>query len=280
MGKYDKIVAYMLSESTSIASKPIILNTSDCDTAIIETSLQDMLEFNRNRRQYPEDVLIPGLEGDNIVELMSKKSWLGEAGHPMNPTLQRQMTVVHSNVSHRINKWWKQGSEIKGIVETMNFGEGIRMRNYIRQELETAFSLRAVGPVKKTPNGNIVQKPLKVITYDWVFIPSHRNAYQEKIITDGRVPHPTNLTESDKRMLAESYCLPVLKESAIQYVKDESKNFKLISECLEFGGVAILSENNRQIILEQTDGRNKDKLVIGIEDYIANDINSYFNKIK
>lgn len=270
----EEIVAYMISESVT-PSKHIILNSSKCDTAIVEAELQDADEFNRNKRNYGYDVLNDGLNKPNIKELIARKSWVGEAGHPMGATLQRQMSIDHERISHRILKWWWEGHKVKGLIETMPYGYGIQMRNFIRSELETAYSLRAVGPVKRTTKGDIVQKPLSIMTYDWVFIPSHRQSYQSKIITG------TGANQTDNQgQLTEGYCIEIFRQDATDYIKNESKNFKLISEFVDMSqGDVMLSEDNKNLIYTTSDGKTTNKMHMKIEDYILRDINGYMNNI-
>ena len=263
----DKIVAYLISEAVT-QSKPIIVNGSKNDTAVIEVELQDADEFNRNKRNYAYDVLDQGLNNSRIKELISRKSWVGEAGHPMGANLQRQLSIDTDRISHRILKWWWEGHKVKGLVETMNYGHGIQMRNFIRQGLETAFSLRAIGPVKKTPRGDVVQSPLTIMTYDWVFIPSHSKSYQQRIISGG----------SNDGVLTESYCLPILNEQAKNYIKNESKNFKMVAECLELqNGIITFNEKMDKVIYTTSKGDTKDSVHITMEDYISRELNEAFN---
>ena len=266
----DKVVAYLISEAVT-KSKPIILNSSRDESAIIEAELQDADEFNRNKRNYSFPVLDQGLNAPMIKEAISRGSWVGEAGHPLKADIQRQMTIDHDMISHRILKWWWKGHKVMGRIETMNFGHGYQMRNYIRQGLETAFSLRAMGPVKKTARGDVVQSPLTIKTYDWVFIPSHSHSYQQKIIS-GANPQPSGV-------LTESYCVPIFKKEALDYVKNESKDYKLVAECLELeGGELLLNESMDKLIYKTSDGNTKNSIHINIEDYISHEINEAFSK--
>ena len=250
----EKVVAYLISEETNRDSNIQILK-SDNSGVKIEADLQDASEINRNTRRYPKNTLNNGLNRENITELINHRSWFGEAGHPINPTPQRQMTVVQKNISHRILSWDWRGSIVHGIVKTAPFPMGRAMRDCILDEdpMESAFSLRACGPIKETSQGKIVQDPLVVVTYDWVFYPSHRKAYHTSI-----------------------------QESAIDYIKNQSKNYKMISELMESQGLnAELSENSDLIILTEKNNENStDKIVIGVEDYISQEINDYMSKFR
>lgn len=268
----DKVIAYIISETANV-SKHRILNSEKCDTAIIETELQDASEFNRNGRNYRKDVLDQGLNDAKIKELIKNKSWVGEAGHPHKPDLQRQMTIDPNNISHRILDWWWEGEKVMGVVETLNTQQGIAMRNLIRQELNTAYSLRAVGPVTKSPKGIIVQKPLSVLTYDWVFVPSHKNSYQRRILNG------TDSNMSESMNLSESYCVPIQEAAALDYIANESENFKLLSKCYDFAnGDLALSESG--VIYTTSDGKTTNKMHLNIEDYIVREINGTFDKYR
>ena len=271
MQAQEKILAYLISEDTTYAQPKIITEPNKKSMVQVETVLQDESNFNRNGRRYPKPVLDLGLNKPNVRELISKKSWVGEAGHPNNPSLQRQVSIDPTNISHRIVKWWWDGPLVMGICEALNTERGRDYQNLILQELETAYSLRAVGPIKQTPEGNVVQSPLTVITYDWVFLPSHANAYQRGIIND--------VSENTRgNMMSESYCMPILEQQAIAYVKDESKTVKLVSETLGFCYESIaLSENNNTIILTESTGN---KLVVNLESYISTEVSSYLSKFK
>lgn len=262
----ENIVAYLISESVSEFKSPVILTENKgIDTVTIDAILQDT-EFNRNKRLYGKDVISDGLIRGNVPELMNTgNGWPGEVGHPPNPTVQRQMTIDPDNICHRILNYRWEGDTLKGHVETLNNDKGRNMAGIIRQGMKVAFSLRALGPIKKTPQGTIVQKPLTIICYDWVFIPSHARAYQVAIVND-----------TNSNNLNESYCIPILESSAIDYIKDKSENYRIISEFLEFENSNIsLSPNNKQILLESKSG---EKAVVGIESFISNEINSYFSK--
>ena len=271
----DKIVAYMISEAVNQDTNIRII--SDSNRCVkFEADLQDTSEWNRNKRKYPTDVVKKGLMRENVQEPLANGDWCGEAGHPIDPTLQRQMTVFKPNISHRILSFKFNGPKVHGVLKTYPSDIGRTMRDVIldtEDPTTTAFSLRAMGPVKQTSQGNIVQDPLTVVTYDWVTYPSHRKAYQSKII---------GITPQGNSSLAESTVLiPLMESSALDYIKEESKNFKLVSDVLEFSNKNIaLSEDCHNVILTEKNGNTTDKLILGVESYISNEITDYFDKFK
>lgn len=268
-----KVIAYMLSESTTMANTSIISDKNNCVT--MRADLQDESEWNRNRRKYPMKTIKSGLYSERVQELIKHKSWCGEAGHPIEPTVQRQCSVVEDNISHRILSFEMSGSIVKGIVKTAPTPRGYDMRNFVLDDdaMETAYSLRAMGPMTQTAEGYIVQAPLTMICYDWVFFPSHRKAYQTELI---------NKIQESGNTLSESTMFPLLESSAIDYIQQDSKNFKMISQLFEYDNRTItLSEDcSKVIITDQLDECNKDKIIVGVESYMANEISSYFSKFR
>lgn len=266
----DKIVAYMLSEVTSENANIQILRESQ-DGVGFKADLQDTAEWNRNGRNYPLHVVKNALYRENIQELIQHGSWFGEAGHPIDPTVQRQMTVVQDNISHRILSFKIDKGMIKGELETAPTKQGEFMKKMIlnKHPMESAFSLRAVGPVKKTSRGNMVQDPMTAVTYDWVFYPSHRQAYQTEI----------NGINSKGNTLSECVFKPLLEANAISFIQEDSKNYKLLSNMMDIGSVT-LSENCKSVIIDQanTDKNIKNKVVLKLEDYMSNEIYSYMSK--
>ena len=266
----DNIIAYLLSETTTNPTNNYDIINYNSDSVTINADLQDFV-FNRNTRQYGYKVLKEGLERENIQELIQNNSWFGEAGHPVDPTMQRQMTVVQNNISHRILNYKINTSMVTGKVKTTPTKQGRFMRDMILDDdpMKSAFSLRAVGPVRETPKGKIVQSPLTVVTYDWVFYPSHKCAYQTSVVG----------VNKSGNTLTESVCIPILESSALDYIAEESKNYKLISNIMDIAHKeAKLSEDAKKVLITDIDGNNKNTIVVGIEDYISNDICDYFGK--
>ena len=197
-----KKIATIICESTTEPAKPIILNkVRQGEMVRVRANLQDVGLKNRNKRIYEEKDLLRGLDAPHIKELIKNRSWVGEAGHPMNADLKRQMCIDNKNISHRINSWSFDKPVISGEVEALDGGEGSVGRlfhNLVLQDLKTAYSLRAIGSVSTTAQGNVVKGNIHVVCYDWVFVPSHKIAYQKDIIN--KFNESTN-----NSMLAESY---------------------------------------------------------------------------
>jgi len=71
-----------------------------------------------------------------------------------------------------------------------------------------------------------------------------------------------------------------MESAALDYIQSESENFRIMSEFFEFApdGIQLL-EGNRSIMVEDK-SKNGDKLIIGVEDYISQEINGFFRSFK
>ena len=117
-----------------------------------------------------------------------------ERDHPITKDIQRIASVLSKQCSHRIKKWWREGNLIKGTIETLDDGlYGTALTKNIIQGENPSFSLRALASLEKKGNISFVNRPPKVITYDEVNLPSHKEAYAEprktKVISDGNTEY-------------------------------------------------------------------------------------------
>ena len=271
-----KIIAYMLSESVTNSEMQIMNSTGNNVT--IDAQLIDTSQWNRNTRKYPTAVVKRGMAHERIQEQIRTGSWCGEAGHPLTPTVQRQAEVIKENISHRILSVEWNGPIMNGKIQTAPTDRGREMRDFILSDppMITAFSLRGMGPVMQTKEGIIVKDPLTIITFDWVFYPSYRDAYQISSVSQ-KVQESVQNFGND--MYGDS-AIPLSEASAIDYIKEESKNYKLVAPLFEANNQAVnLSEDNKHVIITNLSENTKDRIIVDLEQYVSDDIDSYFNNL-
>jgi hypothetical protein len=218
----EKIVGCILNEVDGVWAQPKILKNNS-DSVQIEAVLQDFI-YNRNKRYYTEELITEALQAPHIKELISHRSWVGEAGHPLVKDIKRQLNIDHARVSHVIlEKQINSGRNVTGIIESAMFQFGYYLRDSIRQAMEVAFSMRGVAPLKKKKDGFInVQRPLKLLTYDWVFYPSHASAYQTKILRED-----TNFFIEEKK---EYGVIPITESAMLDFIANESDDVSSLFE--------------------------------------------------
>lgn len=258
---------FLILESSFEPTKPsIIEHNKDC--VVIEAILQEAEAGNRNRRVYAKDALVGAVNSPQIQEKLKNKSLVGEAGHPLSNELDRQTYIDQTRMSHIIKNLWWEGNILKGHVASANTNAGKDFEGLVRQGMNTAFSMRGLGGVTRKVDGlTRVEKPLHIITWDWVIFPSHSNAYQTNIIKED-AKHPMN-----NKVLNEGLILPV--DNILDYIKEESTNIKTSVDHLELDvNTAELSEDMKTVAFKTEDG----KAVLFVEDAIRAEINKYMIK--
>ena len=249
--------------------------------------LQTAEERNRNGRLYTRVDLAREVEAPRQRELMETGNMLGHAGHPLSSELIVQQTIDPKICCVRFHKMWMEGDRVMAYFEgTMN-ELGRTFDADLRIGVKPAFSLRALGTIKSTPRGAVVEN-LKMITYDHVIYPSHRGAYTTGVINESATSVPdsgftlnegNDATKSFITSFSNADVVRAIKEmggtneSAIQYIKDKSHNFKMLKEYFDmtkYDTIDII--NPRQVALTEAGNAT---IVMNIEDYIAREIQGY-----
>ena len=249
--------------------------------------LQTAEERNRNGRLYTRADLAREVEAPRQRELMETGNMLGHAGHPLSSELIVQQTIDPKICCVRFHKMWMEGDRVMAYFEgTMN-ELGRTFDADLRIGVKPAFSLRALGTIKSTPRGAVVEN-LKMITYDHVIYPSHRGAYTTGVVNESAISVPDSgftLNESNdatKSFITSFSNADVVRaikemggtnESAVQYIKDKSHNFKMLQEYFDMAKYDTIDIiNPRQVALTEAGNAT---IVMNIEDYIARELQGY-----
>ena len=210
----EKFIGYLLSESNPIdAGKPKILFDNG-HVIRFKSLIQDGNSLNRNKRIYPTDVISEAIRHEHVVEKMSANAFLGEMNHPMEKTVERQTFVDGNNASHIIKSVEQRGDCFYGIIETTANQVGTDYMNMIKyNDLRAAFSMRGLAAMTKKkfrPQNsykeemhNVIVSPLRIICYDAVTIPSHRNAYME--LSESLIIGFSHQEACDLMMMSENF---------------------------------------------------------------------------
>lgn len=275
MEYYEQVATFVMEQvSDPCRPKNIVTHKDDgLFFVTFEAIIQSLGVRNRNNRLYTENAIMESLAADHIQELIMNKSWCGEAGHPNSKEPSRIVTIDPKVTSHKINNYWKVGNMLHATIETLDDvnGFGRKFTNFILQGGEPAFSLRAMCPLLKKPDGSaICSKKGHIVTYDWVILPSHREAYRDKSKPInkmfGAMEGFGNTMDDD--------LVPVNESTLVDFLKEESKNIKLVSNIVEIATEnMILTEDMKYAIL--SDGGNT--VYVKIEDKIKYDVRRYMS---
>lgn len=152
---------------------------TDPRKAIFRMTMQTVDEPNQNKRIYPRAVLTEGME--KTLDRVQKRAFLGELDHPI-PTgseMQdgmRQTTVMLKEVSHLLRSYEFQGKRLVGELETTDTPNGRILLGLLKDRSGIGLSMRGMGELRRNGDFNEVQRPLYIITFDSVSLPSHKAA--------------------------------------------------------------------------------------------------------
>lgn len=238
-----------------------------------QTVLQSFEVQNRNKRIYRTSFMTPSLHDPHIVEMQQANGWPGEAGHPMSDDPKRIMTIDPKYISHKINKHWVEGNFVYGQVSTLVNRYGRDMTMLMMQGIDPAFSLRAMCPMKPdaASRGKVQSGKAFIVTYDWVFHPSHKEAYRDR-----RCPVTMQDAFNNNKNVMESTMIPVTESFILDYIRDYSKNIKVVSSMWEIATENMeITEDRKFAILKE----GNDRLYVSIDDQIRNEVRSYMKNM-
>ena len=287
MKKDPKIKGYLITESAVETNNPEIIHDSKSGSTAISAILQEGDIPNRNKRIYSTEVLKKAIQSPYIQERLKTKSFYGEAGHPLQPDMERQLYIDQTRISHIVTKIWFDGNKMKGIIESANTAVGKDFQGLIRQGSSVAFSMRGVGPITEKKGEYLeIKEPLSIFCYDWVIHPSHSVAYMEKVLSESTLnmllgKDQFDLSKSDHAVLQESanifnegMILPLYQETIRDYVKTNSRNFRNITEQFEIdrdNANIKVNEDLRTVDVQQ----GHEIIRVFLEDYITQEIDDY-----
>lgn len=151
---------------------------------IFDAVLQSFDVMNRNRRMYEADNIMHLINTDDYIQSMLKQnSWMGEIDHPAATKEGESLTINRiSNpdlklTSHYIRRPRLNGNLLEATIQTDSSNEnGMNMAiKIVDGKIVPCFSARVLGALQNK-NGKPVVNVRKLITYDWVLYPSHREA--------------------------------------------------------------------------------------------------------
>ena len=263
-------IGYVVIESatTDDNSYPAKIVSSNSDRVEAEGVLQEANRKNRNGRFYDSRDLFPELTSPRTTELLSTGNLKAENGHPMSKELTRQNTIDPNNTVAVLSKLWTDGDFVMGRFCGDENEKGAAFDRELRKGRKPSWSLRALGNITNTSRGAEV-KNIRIITYDRVIYPSHDKAYTIGLVNESVdiAAQASNLVleENDKGIL-----IPITNNSVINYIKEESANFKTIKESFDllYDSIELVNRGNQVKITD----RAGSSFVVNVESYIHDEI--------
>jgi hypothetical protein len=194
----------------------------------------------------------------------------------MSDDIKRILSIDPKLISHRIVSHTVNNYKCTGVIETLDTEQGRQMTKAILQGMNPAFSLRALAPLVKKPDGTaIVQSKCHAVCYDWVVLPSHKTAYADPSMPVEKIVKKIN---AGGNVVNEGALIPVHENAIKDFISMESSNVNLISNVCEVAlGNMRLSKDMKHVILKEENTERS--YVVKLEDKIKYDINNYMKNI-
>ena len=277
----NEVIAHVIMEQTA---DPCAVNVRDFNRngmtyVIFETVFQSFGVKNRNKRIYDGDAVMASWNAPHIQELIRKKSFVSEYGHPLDQSIHRVTQIDPARICGRINSYYRSGNLLKGEFETFDDGAcGTMLTRRILQGMEPAFSVRMLAKLSRTKDGTMLMNtPGHLVTADCVILPSHMEAYRDETKNISVVNKA--ITESaGADITAEQYqdmVFAINEAMFTDFIKEESKNFKLVKNVEEvIGDTFKLTKDLNNIIIKE----GTDTYYVKVEDKIKHDIRNFMSK--
>ncbi len=231
----NKSIIYMLQESVSNAERLTEAQLEEARNFVennpykglkYKTKLIGAEEVNQNGRLYKFKALDEGMK--KAQHLIDNDMMWFEESHPMTDNPRRFATVLMSNSVCKLNSWVWEDNSIVGVCETLQTAKGKDLKGLLLQGVMPGVSLRAMGKVQKRNGINIVENNLRIISFDNVLNPSHKDAIASGIITENTDIVTENFDNS--KIITES--------ELFNFIENKSENVKILQDTLleESGG--------------------------------------------
>lgn len=269
-------IGYVIIETqTVIEPQPCKIIKRDNNGKLIgEGVLQEANEKNRNGRFYDSRDLFPQLTAPRTLELLSTGNLRAENGHPLSKELIRQQTIDPAMTTAIFLKLWTDGNFIKSWYRGTNNAYGEEFDQDLRDGFIPSWSLRALGTIQNTARGAEV-KGIKVITWDRVIYPSHPRAYGTGIVSESATGV---IVEGDGNQLVvqendAGLVIPITNTAVLNYIKEESANFKTIKESYDllYDNIELINRGTQVKLTDRAGGIFIANLESYIHDEIMND---------
>lgn len=218
-----------------------------------EAVLQSFGVMNRNKRCYDANNIMSCINRDEFVQdQLQRKQWIGEIDHPASDIIGQELSMNRITVpkkemsSHYIRNPRLDGNLLKATIQSDSGTEhGMNMAtSVVDAGIIPAFSARVLGSLRNQ-GGRPTVDVKRVITYDWVMFPSHKDALAE-----------ITLRESADELSSYTGDRIVFLRELAQQAANNSKETEFICESfgLDINSVIGLTSDAASVVISE--GKN------------------------
>ena len=219
-----------------------------------DTVLQSFNVENRNHRYYNAENVWSAIQTPKIQDLLKHNSWFGEMNHPTQETQNAKLTperirdVWPENRSHKIMRPRIEGNLLKAHIQTASgTAAGTGFAKEIIQGMVPRFSCRSIATLRNV-NGKPTVYVKFLVTYDWVFYPSHPEA---RLIGEVKPVLESGAITSET-ITAEDTMIPL--NEILQLVGTQDVNTEILMESFDLGLedlVGITKDHTHGILVDK-----------------------------
>lgn len=175
-----RIIDLNSKDMFTIESFNTLQKLSNCKIDEKTKTIRDMLwisldTISRNRSMYAAENYWYALHNSMYInELIHRGTWFGELDHPdPNCSRERFMTVDHDNISHRLQRYHREGNDIIGNIQFVA-PKGYIPWDWIMSGSNISLSTRVLTPnyvEKKDANGDPYMYKygeMRLVTFDCI----------------------------------------------------------------------------------------------------------------
>ncbi|MCM1441680.1 MAG: hypothetical protein NC131_21095 [Roseburia sp.] len=207
---------------------------------------------NRNGREYDADNIMDKINNDDYIQSMLRQnSWMGEIDHPAAEkqgeelTMQRIANPDMTRTSHYIRNPRLNGNLLEAGIQTDSSNKhGMNMAiKIVDGKIIPCFSARVLGALQNR-NGRAVVYVRKLICYDWVLYPSHKDAM-------AKINQP--IQESVDIFTKQTGCKIIQFPELARMAANSSKETEWLCESfgLDINSVTGLTETGSGIVIQE-----------------------------
>lgn len=194
-----------------------------------ESPLNHISKKTRNGNIFDRPYLESGINDPHFQKRLNNRALYGEYDHPLRENVERYLQVWKKYKSHLITDVWFEGPLLMGKIETSKSKYGYELAREIEQGSVPPFSLRAVGKIKKFPNGE-KQRKLRIVTWDSVYDASAEDSWANT--KSFKIINPLNPKDEGNEVAKELF-----RECSIDNIngvfKEVDKHIDLIAESFD-----------------------------------------------
>lgn len=223
-----------------------------------ESVLQSFGVLNRNNRYYLADNIWKAIQTPKIQDMIAHNCWFGEMNHPTMVFADQKLAperirdVWPANRSHKIMNPRIEGNLLKAHIQTASGTDaGTGFAKEIIQGMVPRFSCRSIARLNDI-NGKPTVIVRVLITYDWVFYPSHPEAQLignvKPVLENGSV-----VTESVQNASINSEDVMIPLREILDLVGNKDDNIGILMESfdLDLKDIVGFDADHSHIILQE-----------------------------